>query len=203
MKKSLLLLPLVLIASALALAACGGGGSSSGGEETAIAEVIDNSATSTEPSKCTEYQTQAFNERDQGTSGSAAVKACEESAKEAEAPAEKVEVSNIEVNGKSATAEAAVVGSPLNGQTIELEVVEEEGKWKLNKFLAFAKYDGAALAKGLEEEFDRQGEVEPELAECVSQAVGNASQEDAETMVFEDDTELVEELAEAAGCKLS
>ncbi len=201
-KKSLLLLPLVLIASALALAACGGGGSSSGGgdeAETAIAEAIEKSAMSTSPSKCTEFQTEAFNEQDQSVEGPEALKACEESVEGNESPAEKVDVSNINVEGESATAEAAVTGSALNGQTVELEVVEEEGTWKLNKFLSFTKFDGKALTEGLEEQFELEGEVEPKLAQCVSEAVGNASQAQVEEMTFEGKTEVVEEIAE--GCE--
>jgi hypothetical protein len=201
-KKSLLLLPLVLIASAFALAACGGGGSSSGGgdeAETAVAEVIEKSAMSTSPSKCTEFQTEAFNEQDQAVEGSEALKACEENVEEDEIPAEKVDVSNISVEGESATAEAAITGSALNGQTVELEVVEEEGTWKLNKFLSFTKFDGAALTEGLEEEFEREGEVEPELAECVSEVIGNAQQAQVEEFAFEGKVEVVEEIAK--GCE--
>lgn len=200
MKKSLLLLPLVLIASALALAACGGGGSSSGGgdeAETAIAEVIEKSAMSTSPSKCSEFQTEAFNEQDQSVEGSGALKACEENVQENETPAEKVDVTNISVEGESATAEAAVTGSALNGQTIELEVVEEEGAWKLNKFLSFTKFDGKALGEAFEEEFEREGEVEPEVAQCVSEAIGNASQAEVEEFAFEGKIEVLEELAGA------
>jgi hypothetical protein len=201
-KKSLLLLPLVLIASALALAACGGGGSSSGGgeAETAITEVIEKSVTSTEPSKCTEFQTQEFNEQDQNVEGAEALSSCEETVEEeSEAPAESVDVSNINVEGESATAEAAVKGSALNGQTVELEMVEEEGSWKLNQFLSFTKFDGGALAEGLQAEFEREGEVEPELAECVSEAVGNAPQAQVEELAFEGKVEVIEEIAE--GCE--
>ena len=73
-KKSLLMLPIALIAMAMALTACGGGGSSSsgssgGGEEGAVEAAIEASATGTDPSKCTEAQTQTFNETDTGKTG--------------------------------------------------------------------------------------------------------------------------------------
>jgi hypothetical protein len=198
LKKSLLILPLVLLAAALALSACGGGSSSSsgGGDETAIAEAIENSATSVSPSKCTEFQTEEFNEQDQSVSGKGALKACEENVEENETPAESVDVSNIKVNGETATAEAAVNGSALNGQTIEVEVAEEEGAWKLNQFLGFTKFDGAALGEGLEEEFEAQGGVSPKLAKCVSEGFAEASQEEAESLIFEGNTEGIEKLAE-------
>ena len=60
LKKSLLMLPFVLLAAALALSACGGGGSSTSGsgDESAIEAAIESDATSApSPSKCTELET--------------------------------------------------------------------------------------------------------------------------------------------------
>jgi hypothetical protein len=156
--------------------------------------VVEKSATSTSPSKCTEYQTVAFNEQDTGAKGQEAVAACEENVKESESPAEKIDVSNIDVEGETATAEAAVTGSALNGQTVELEVVEEGGTWKLNKFLSFTKFDGGALAEGLEEQFAKEEGVDPEEAECVSQGIGNAPQKAVEELAFEGNYEALEEV---------
>jgi predicted small secreted protein len=201
LKKTLLILPLVLIAAALALSACGGGSSSSGGgdDETAIAEAIEKSATSSDPSKCTEFQTEEFNEQDQAVSGKKALKACEESAEESESPAESVDVSNIKVDGETATADAAVSGSALNGQSVEIEMADEAGQWKLNKFLGFAKFDAKALSEGLEEQFEGQEGISPALAKCVTEGFAEVSQEEAESMAFEGNTEAIEELAE--GCE--
>lgn len=201
MKKSLLILPLVLLASALALAACGGGSSSSGGgDETAIEEAIETSATSTEPSKCSEVQTEAFNEEESGVSGKEALKACEEHVEEGESePAESVTVSNISVEGETATAEVEVVGSALDGQGVELGLAKEEGNWKLNEFLGFTSYDAAGIASFLEEKLNEEKGVEPSLAKCVAEGVEEMSQEEAEAMVFEKNEENVEEIA--ANCE--
>src|ERR1700709_697707 len=84
-KNALLILPLVLLASALALSACGGGSSSSssssgGGEDAAIEGAIETSATSSDPSKCSEVQTQSFNETETGKTGEESLEACEEAA---------------------------------------------------------------------------------------------------------------------------
>jgi predicted small secreted protein len=194
-KKSHLVLPLLLLAAALALAACGG--SSGGGEDAKVEEAIEESATSTDPSKCTELQTQLFNETGSGQKGAAATKECEAEAKENDT--ESVTVSNVSVNGESATAEVEVDGSGLNGQGIELELVEEGGNWKLNKFLGFTNFDAAALGEALEEEFANQEGVDPKLAKCVSEGVSEISQSDAEAMVFEQDLKPVEEIAQ--GCE--
>src|ERR1700709_974019 len=99
---------------AMALTACGGGSSSSGGgDEGAIEAAIETSATSTDPSKCTEVQTEAFNETESGVSGSGALKACEEEVEEESEPAESVNVSNISESGETATAEAEIEGGSL------------------------------------------------------------------------------------------
>jgi hypothetical protein len=202
MKKSLLILPLILLTSALALTACGGGGSSSsaaGDEEAAIEETIETSATSTEPSKCTEFQTEEFNEQDQGVPAKEALSACKESAENDTSPAESVEVSNISIEDETATADAALTGSALNGQTVEVELAKEEGNWKLNQFLKFSKYDAAGLAEGVEQELEGAEGVSPSLAKCVAAGFAKASQGEAEELVFSGNSSGIEELA--ASCK--
>ena len=196
MKKSLLMLPLVLIASALALSACGGGSSSSGGgdDEAAVEEAVEESATSTDPSKCTEFQTEAFNAQDQGVPAKEALKACEGAVEESETPAESVNVSNVKIDGETATADAQVEGSALNSQTVEIELAKEDGNWKLNKFLGFAEYDGKALAAAFEEELANQEEITPGLAKCLAEGIAKMSQTEAEAMAFEQSTEGIEGL---------
>jgi hypothetical protein len=199
-KKTLLMLPLVLIASALALTACGGGGSSSSGggeDEAAIEKAIEDSATSTDPSKCTEVQTEAFNQQDQGASGKEATKVCEEAVKETETPAESVNVTDVKVDGETATANAEIQGSPLNDQTVEVELAKEGGDWKLNKFLGFAKYDGKGLAAAFEEELSNQEEIAPGLAKCLSEGIAKMSESEAEALAFEGSTEGIEGLVES------
>jgi copper chaperone CopZ len=197
-KKKVLVLPLLLLAAALALTACGGGGSgSSGGEEATIEEAIEESATSADPSKCTELQTPLFNETESGDKGAAATKACEEEAESDENNAESVTVSDVQVNGEKATAEVEVEGTGLNDQTVELEVLKEEGNWKLNKFLGFTKFDAAALGEVLEEELGKQEGVSGKLAKCVAEGVAEVSQAEAESMVFEKNLESVKKIAGA------
>jgi ABC-type oligopeptide transport system substrate-binding subunit len=195
-KKSLLVLPLVLIA-ALALAACGGGGSSTSGgdEEGAIVAAIEKSATTNDPSKCTELQTQAFNEQEKATSGKEATEICEEEAEGQEAPARSAKVSNVQVDGETATAEAAIGGSALDGQTVELELVKEEGDWKLNQFLQFTKFNAKRLAKSFEKEAAASEEIPKELATCISAGIGKLGQAEAEAVAFEGDLEVIEAIA--------
>lgn len=199
MKKSLLILPLVLLASALALAACGGGSSSSGGgEEAAVEEAIETSATSTDPSKCTEAQTAEFNERETGETGAAALETCEEEAEEKnDAAAETVTVSQVEIEGEEAAAQVEIEGGSLNGQTVAVGLQKEEGNWKLDAFIGFMKYSPEDLAASLEERLGEEENVSPELAACVAEGVEGMEEEEVEAMVFEKETEGFEEVVSA------
>lgn len=198
MKKSLLILPLVLLASALALTACGGGSSSSGGgEETAIEEAIETAATSSDPSKCTEVQTEYFNETESGKTGEAALKACEKEVEEGNEQAESVTVSNIEIEGEGATAIVEVEGSPLNGQVIGVALEKEEGDWKLDGFSGFVKYDPAGIASAVEKQLGEEEGVSAELASCVTEGIEEMTEEEAEAMVFDKNEEGIEEIVGA------
>jgi hypothetical protein len=197
-KKSLLILPLVLLASALALSACGGGSSSSGGgEEAAIEEAIETSATSTDPSKCSEVQTEHFDETETGKTGPAALKACEEEVKGRDNQAESVTVTNVEIEGDGAAAIAEIEGSALNGQAVGIALEKEEGVWKLDGFMGFAKYDPASLAAALEEKLGEEEGVSPELAACVAEGVEGMTEAEVEALAFEHEAEGFEETVAA------
>lgn len=191
----LLIAAIVVMVAALALTACGGGGSSSSGDdEAAIEEVIENAATTSDPSKCTEFQTAAFNEQNQGASGKEALEACEEGAEESETVAKSVGVSNVKVDGETATAEARMAGSSMNGQAVEIELAKEGGTWKLNKFLGFAHYDGKAMGEALEEKLGEEEGISASLVKCMGQGVAGLSQSEAESLAFEKELKPIEEM---------
>jgi hypothetical protein len=199
-KKSLLILPLVLLASALALTACGGGSSSSSGgsdDETAIEEAIETAATSSDPAKCTEVQTEYFNETETGKTGAAALKTCEKEVEEGDDQAESVNVSQIEVEGEGAAAVAEIEGSALGGQTIAVAMEKEEGAWKVDGFMGFMKYDPEALGSSLETLLNEEEGADPAKVTCVAEGVEAMTEEEAEAMVFEKDNKGVEEIATA------
>lgn len=201
MKKSLLILPFVLLVSALALTACGGGGSSSssGGsdDETAIEEAIETDATSNDPSKCSEVQTEYFNETETGKTGEAALKTCEQEVEEGEEQAESVTVTNLEVEGEGAAAIVEIEGGGLNGQTIGLAMEKEEGAWKVDGFMGFVKYDPAEIAATIERKLSEGEGNQPELASCVAEGVEEMTEEEAEAMIFEKASEGLEEISAA------
>ena len=149
MKSRHLLLPLLLLLSALALAACGGGGDDNSGDEKEIEAAIIRSATTADPTNCTEVETQAFVEQSSDMTGALAVKDCETEAKDPTNNAKTVKVTKIEIDGDEATAEAAVIGGGFDGQTIAIDLVEEDGAWKLDQLAGFTELDTASAGGGL------------------------------------------------------
>jgi hypothetical protein len=209
-----LMLPLALLVAALALSACGGGGSSSSGsstsgstessgseessggspaDEAAIEETIRKASTTNAPTKCTELQTEHFNEEGGRLTATQGLIACEQVNEEGSAPANKVEVTSIDMEGNKATAEAALEGSTLNGQTLEIELVKEGGKWKMNQFVGFKHYDATAVAEGIEQRL-KGSHVPGKVVKCVGAGYAKFSQEEAEEISLQGNLEPVEEL---------
>ncbi len=193
MRKRLLLLPCILILSALALAACGSGS----GEEGEVEETIEISATSTDPADCKKLETQQFMEQISQESGAAAVEACERDAKE-EKGAKSVSVAEVEVDGSSATAEAALTGGSLDGQTVEVGLVKTGDRWQMNEVVKFTEFDQGKLVEGLEERLSKQSSgVDPKFAACAIEAFKEGSQAEVEGLFFGSASGALEELFQA------
>lgn len=196
LSKRLLLLPCIVLVSALALAACGGGNGSS--DESQIEEAIEKSAANDDPAACTKLQTQKFTEQTTQESGKAAVRSCEEEAEEEEG-VESASVANVEVEGSTATAEASLKGGSFDGQTLEVELVKDGDQWKLNEAVKFTKFDQAKLVEAFEREFEKaQNEVSPQLVTCFVKAFEEGSQAEIEEMLLSGSTRALEEVVE--GC---
>jgi ABC-type glycerol-3-phosphate transport system substrate-binding protein len=193
-KLHLLLLP-ALLAFALGLAACGGGES----EEDKIASTIESAATSTDPAVCDETQTIAFMEQTTGESGKAAEKECEKEAEAGTNQPDSVSVTKVEADGENATANAEFKGGNLGGQTLELTLVEEGGGWKLDELTGFAKFDPAPIVKQLDEQLQKNQEIDPETGSCVVAGVKELPSSALEAMLLENNSEAIVEIAE--GCE--
>ena len=191
-----LLVPLALLAlAALAVTACGGGGSSA---EDEVTEVIEQAATTKDPSNCTKLQTLRFTEQNTGEKGKAAIKRCEESAKEEE-QAEEAKVSNVSVNGEKATAEVKFIGGSLGSQTLAVALIEVDGDWKLDQIEGFAKYEGKALEKEFLKRFEESPEgLSKSQYTCIAEGIGKASKTEAEEFFLSGKSTAIEELAQ--GC---
>jgi hypothetical protein len=181
MGKRLIAMFAAAMLATFALAACGGDDNDSGGssaDEDGITKAIEAAATSGDPSACTQYQTQNFLEQTNGGTGQAAVKSCEEDADQG--VADTVDVSDIEVDGSSATAKAAVTGSTFDGQTLDVGLVKEGDVWKLDKFNGFEDFDKDAMVASFKEELAKDPSLPAGAADCVAQQFEKASDEDIE-----------------------
>jgi hypothetical protein len=194
LKKLHLLLPFALLALVFGLVACGGSDES---DEDKIVDVIETSVTGSDPADCKELATQAFLEQTELEQGAEAVKSCEASAKDTSDDPDSVEVSEVEVDGSAATANAAFAGGGFDGQVISLSLVEEDGDWKLDEMTGFAKFDQEKLASAFEEAFANE-DGNPQLVTCFGETIRGLSKGQAEEIVIGGSLRPVEEVAE--GC---
>jgi hypothetical protein len=186
MRRRLLVPAAILAAAPFLLAACGGDDSSSQDEDD-ITAAIEQAATTDEASKCTEVQTQAFTEQTEFSSGEEAIATCEESAGDGDVAGESVEVSNVEVDGDAATADAAFSGGGLDGQTLTISLVKEDDQWKLDSLDEFVVFDKETFASGLLEGAASGGETPQAVLDCVEQAVADTPEEELQTIYLSGD----------------
>lgn len=193
--KMRLLVPVALLAWAvLAVTACGGGGS----DESKIVDVIEKAETTADPRHCTELQTQRFNEQVSQQTGKAATEACEKQAKAGEEQAKGANVSNVSVNDEKATAEVEFKGGPLDSQTLDVALVQEDGDWKLDQVEGFADYNGKALGAAFEKRFEEEPEgLSPKQAKCISRKISASSEAEAEELFFGGSSKPIIRLAES------
>lgn len=199
MRKHKLLIPFFVLVLALGLAACGGGGDSDNGDaEGDIETVIETSATSTDPASCAEYSTLLFMEQTTGNEGKEAEQACEEDVNDGSNP-ESVTVTNIEVDGEDATADAEFEGGNLDGQGLSVALVEEGGEWKLNEFTGFANFDAELLTNSLVEQLEEEENASPEVISCIAEGMGELDESEYEQLVIENNSQPFVEIVE--GCE--
>lgn len=185
------------VLAVFALAACGGDDGGSSEDEDQITAAIERAATSGDPKACTEVETPNFVQQTSGEPGQSpaeAIKSCEQDA--AETPADKVDVSDIEVDGDTATAKAAVTGSFFDGQTLELGLVKEGSQWKLDDFKGFADFDRDAMISGIENSLSREEGASQQAVSCVSQQLEAQSDEDLEAVFLGNDPQAEDRIFE-------
>jgi hypothetical protein len=181
----------LLILSALALAACGSGES----DESQIEEAVETSATSTDPADCKKLSTQQFMEQTAQTGGAEAVKACEREASEKKG-AKSASVSNVEVDGSKATADVALTGGGLDGQSLEVALVKEGDQWKLDELTGFVKFDEAKVISTFEKGFGKPSdEKSKRIVSCIIESFEKAPQAKFEDALLSPSTNGLEELA--------
>jgi hypothetical protein len=177
----LILAPLVAV-----LVACGGsgskgdsGGKASAGESAAVTAAIKQAATSTDPAACTRLETQRFMEQNALVKGQNALKRCRAEAPDAADNPRTTNVSNVKVQGDVATAQAAFEGGNLDGQAIDLRLVKQQGRWKLDHIDDFAKFDRKRFLTALSASLARPPSSQaPDTVKCIVGRIGGLSDSD-------------------------
>jgi hypothetical protein len=169
------------VLAASALAACGDDNGGSSADEDQITKAIEAAASSGDPSACTQYQTLRFLEQTNGgATGQAAVKSCEQDSPDT--AAESIDVSDIEVDGDTATAKAAATGSIFDGQTLVVALVKEGDQWKLDEFKGFEDFNRDALIAATKTEIAKESGVTPQAADCVAGQLEKQSDEQLQAL---------------------
>jgi hypothetical protein len=169
-----------VVFAAFALAACGDDNGGSSADQDQITAAITRAATGTDPAACTEVQTARFVQQTSGEPGDSAEEALRKCQRQAgDTVADKVDVSEIEIDGDSATAKAAVTGSFFDGQTLDLALVKQGDQWKLDEFKGFEDFDRDAFASSLTKEISKEGGSQQAI-DCVTNQVKSSSTEDLE-----------------------
>jgi hypothetical protein len=164
------------ILAALALAACGSSDNNSQDDQD-ISAVITRAATSGDPAACTDSQTQRFTDQTSGDQGpgAAAVKSCEQNA--ADSVSDSAKTTNIEVDGDKATAEATFTGGAVDGQTLKLDLVKEDGKWKVDQLTGFVNFNRQAFNASFESQIATDSSIPAQVVGCIKQQVEGATDE--------------------------
>jgi hypothetical protein len=197
MSRRLLILMLAL-ALPLTIGACGGDDDDGGDDADEITEVIETSVKSTDPANCTELQTAAFTDQTNLANGDAALQECEDDAADTSGDPDSVEVSDIAVDGESATASVAFTGGSLDGSTVALELVKEGDQWKLDEITDITEFDFEAFQVALGEQLFEQGDISAQTAQCIDQAIREAGADQVEEIFLSGDGTQLDTLF--AGC---
>jgi hypothetical protein len=186
----LILAPLVAL-----LVACGGSSSRGGddaksapGDPAAVTAVIKEAATSTDPAACTRLETQRFVEQDTLVTGKAAVQRCRQEAPNAADNPRTTNVSSVKVEGDRASAQAAFEGGNLDGQKIDLTLVKQQGRWKLDHIDEFAKFDRKRFLTALGGSLARPPSSQaPDTVRCIVARIGGLSDSDIQEIYVNGD----------------
>ncbi len=143
--------------------------------------MITRAATSGDPAACTDAQTAKFTLQTSGepnASAAQAVQSCEKDA--ADTAADKIDVTDVEVDGDSATAKAHATGSTFDGQTLDVALVKEGGQWKLDDFKGFDDFNKDAMVASFKKQLEAEPNANPQAVNCVVQQFQAASDQQIE-----------------------
>ena len=181
----LLALLLAALALPVGLAACGDDDDGGGGDEEAVTEAIQTASTSTDPADCTNLLTANFLEQVGQT-----VEECEADAADDSDDPDSVEVSEVIVDGDTATADAAFSGGDIDGSTIAMTLVNEDDQWKIDSFDEVVEFNADSVRAGILEQIAADPDLTPEQVACVQGAIEGAADDELEPILLGDSSAL-------------
>jgi hypothetical protein len=174
------------LALAVGVAACGGGdGGGGSADEDAITSVIETASTSTDPADCSKLQTDKSLEQTELTfNGETALESCEKDAPDGSTNPDSVDVTDVSVDGDSATADVTFSGGPSDGSTYSLALLKDGDQWKLDEITDIPELNLDALRAGLAEQVSASDDVPPDVATCVLDAFNSATEEQVKSLIL-------------------
>ena len=116
---------------------------------------------------------------------------CRESQQE-EPLADSADVSDIEIDGDSASAVAALSGGFIDGQSLELGLAKEDGQWKLDELVGFADFDREKYVDTIIEGIGEETGGAQEIQTCVRQRIEEVSDEQLQATFLGNDDAVFE-----------
>lgn len=185
---------LVLLVLALVISACGGGGSGESDEEQ-VEVAIKTALTSTDPSACGESRTLDYMEEIGNSTGTEAEHECEKEVASRENLPSSVTVSKIKVEDEKATAEVAFEGGEPDGLVVNVALVEEDGKWKIDDFTDLASLDRGRFITKIEDAFRKEGLGQEEV-HCLIGGLDKVPQDEFEEIVLNGGSKVMNKIVE-------
>jgi hypothetical protein len=155
----------------LALALFGGWGAAQADDSDLIESAITRTFMESDPALCDEVYTQALIDQMHIGTGVVAQADCREDEAEPNPPGtdpDSVSISGLAIQGGEATATVAVLGGALDQARFRLQLVNDEGNWKLDRLL-HVDLDRAAFDRGLADRMRAEGLNAEEVSCAVRQ----------------------------------
>jgi hypothetical protein len=149
-------------------------------DEVKIETAIDEALTSQDPSYCSEYVTEGFLEQQTKLPAPFADDDCESYAEIRRA--DSVRIGDVEVDGDRATATVVIEGGRLDGQCVEVELVKQDGDWKVNRILRFVRFDRRAYENAYRDGFAEFGSP-PGSGDCAVDRIRRLTNADLQSLV--------------------
>jgi hypothetical protein len=164
--------------------------------EPKIERAIGKVATGADPAYCDELMTGRYLVQTTGEAMPFADEACESEA--GNGSADSVEVREITVNGDQATAIVAHTGGSLDGSEVVVQLLEEDGVWKLDQALGFVRFDRASFRRVYRRKLEEFG-FPAKAVDCILDRERHYPDEEIEREAIEPDDRVFAGIVIACG----